>query len=221
MPKPEGQNLFSSLLSKKQEAAPTPGLNFMRPSEQPPASVFSAPQENQQEKWLDQLSESTFQSVYLELVRDLSHEYLFKFKNMSSDLADQFVRDGVTEMLWQTVSAEVQLARQERANTVRAQAIDKAANNIFEQMLDDLTSQTCTDLVYNFSELEYWILEEMTCSVFQREFEIILKQIANELNREIRLDRLAESVYFNFGEQFGDKANRTSDLVVEVANFDK
>jgi hypothetical protein len=232
------QNLFGSLLFKKQETPPTvaPSSGFMSQSREtslakattaaaaaaaPKTAMFNQ-QENHREKLLDQVCDSTFQSLYLELVRDMSRDLLFKLQTVSTDLMEQLVREGVGELTRRTVHEQVQQSRDERISMARFNAIDRAACGLFDELLDDLTSQTCTDLVYNFSELEFWILDEMTNSVFQREFELVIKQIAFEINREMRLDQLAEGVYFNFGEKLCDAAVAVSnDLVIEVANLNK
>ena len=188
--KPTGNNLFSNLLSKKIEATAATATTTTQLVGQQQNQQQQLQQQQQREKTTEQMCENTFQSVYLELVRDLAHEFMFKLKSASNDLANDMISESVSRTV-RSVASEVLV--EERQET----ALQRAAEDLLCTLLDDITSSTCTDLVYNFSDLEYWLLEEMLCTVFQAEFEVILKQIASELNREIKLDKLAEALYFN------------------------
>ena len=48
------------------------------------------------------------------------------------------------------------------------------------------------------------LFDDIIGDVFQKEFDIIFKQVAVELHSELTLDRLAECVYFNNNNDDGD-----------------
>lgn len=60
-----------------------------------------------------------------------------------------------------------------------------------------MIKQECTSFLRRCCELERTIYDDLLCSVFQKEFDIILKSIAQEINHELTIDRLIKCAYFN------------------------
>jgi hypothetical protein len=68
---------------------------------------------------------------------------------------------------------------------------------VFESLVSSIVSEDCASFLAFGRESELVIYDDILCSVFQTEFDIILKQIASELNHELAMDRLTQLVYFN------------------------
>lgn len=84
----------------------------------------------------------------------------------------------------------------------KTQQIEQFNYEIYENLLERVLREFFTEFVQKQRFAEKFIYDEIIGTVFQHEFEIILKQMANELNNEALLDKLAENVYFKSIEYF-------------------
>lgn len=88
-----------------------------------------------------------------------------------------------------------------------------------------MIKEDCTSFLKLHHQSQFEIYDDILCSIFQNEFDIILKQIANELNRELFLDRLSNDIYFNDGAlsitetASLDKKNQCSIFTEDLSSF--
>ena len=68
---------------------------------------------------------------------------------------------------------------------------------MFGSLVNGLIKEECTNFLKLYHQSQLEIYDDILCSIFQNEFDIILKNIANELNSELFLDRLSHDIYFN------------------------
>jgi hypothetical protein len=75
------------------------------------------------------------------------------------------------------------------------------SNEILDSLTSEMIKEECTTFLRTCCELERAIYDDLLCSVFQNEFDIILKTIAQEINHELTVDHLIKCVYFNNGHE--------------------
>lgn len=79
----------------------------------------------------------------------------------------------------------------------RAKRIDQLTDEIYSYIFELVARDFSREFLFDQRLSEKLIYDEIISFVFQTQFEIILKQIAHELNNEALLDKLAETIYFS------------------------
>jgi len=181
------------------------------------------------EKILDQQSESLFETLYLSVVKEVSAEFVLTHRDLAKEISHQILDNVVQEQVKKICTETLPLIKtiektrfeneqkQKEKELLRKQEEQihlNQLNNVLESYFDEIL----VDIIKNFSlnyiklrkDIELNVYDDVICEVFQKEFEIIIKQVANELNNELTLDRLAESVYFN-NESFQSENNSISE----------
>lgn len=79
----------------------------------------------------------------------------------------------------------------------RAKRIDQLTDEIYSYIFELVARDFSREFLFDQRLGEKLIYDEIISFVFQTQFEIILKQIAHELNNEALLDKLAETIYFS------------------------
>ena len=160
-----------------------------------------------------------FQSLILEVVKEVCRDFLFQEKHVAQELARDLVDTVSKEICASIATHEISALKAERLqkrqlevaqqkenefNQLKMQRIHAASEEVYERLLESVVKDTCSTFLNVQRESELLIYDEILMGLFQREFEIILKQIANELNTELLMDKLAENVYFNWNEATSD-----------------
>lgn len=181
----QAHNPFSSITS---QAKPSGGIMepkgpMIEPSKiAPPSQPIVSPQVK-----IDSHAENIFQSLYLEIVKLTANEYLLTQRQIPNEIAEHLVNITVEDEL-----------RSIARDTLRM--MNQSSELIFDSLLGEILNETAYGILGRMKDTERNIYENIVCYVFQSEFELILKQIANELNNEIVLDKLSEAVYSYWNE---------------------
>ena len=210
-------NLFENLIKKQESQAQ------LLPNQQ----VQQQLDQKDAEAKINQKADSFFQSIYLELIKDICQEFLYKEKNIPQFLLDDLIELGVKDfsrnISYETIDElkrereqlyQLELMRQQQAN--EAQIKNQMINSICEEFILDMTNkivkENCIDYLKMMRDYENIVFDDIICNVFQKEFDIIIQQIARELKNEILFNRLAENVYLNYSE------NPLEDASFETSN---
>ena len=160
------------------------------------------------DKLLNQKCETFFQSLHLELINDISREYLQINRYYPVELTDSLINTVVKQQIIQIYDELMPVFRNSEQIELRRRQIelDKRKHEelteiileeVFNGLIASVVRENCMDFMASQIRGVLNVYDDLLCGVFQKEFEIILKQIANELNNELLMDRLVESVYFN------------------------
>jgi hypothetical protein len=167
----------------------------------------------------DQIYDSIFQSLFLELIRDLAREFFFICKQAAEEqverLLDETVRYMIERQLYDEINTTLFQKRAKQEKEQRERLIDSIAEETYADLLKKIIREQLVDEARCIKELlnerTTIVYDELLCAVFQREFQLLLTQIANELRDELRaksheqlLERLAEAVYFYDTNSLGE-----------------
>jgi hypothetical protein len=180
----QSKNLFGSLIRKNEDS------------------------ENEKNKIINQIGENLFQSLHLELIKDLSNELMQSYNIFSNEIENNIFNLAITEEIKRIYcelinivkSSEYekqQLALRQKQETIMLQIEKNILDEYVASLIDTITREDTLQFIQFQTETENRLFDELLCNVFKQEFEIILKQIANELNNELIRERLIESVYFS------------------------
>ena len=191
-----GQNLFSK---------PTENQNlFAKIVRQEPAQPAPPRQDlDSKEKMFDTLSENIFSNLCLEIVREKCGLFLFGEKQLANEILEQTMEASVKDLIRRTLNEEVNSSREQLAR--QQQMISSISEQIYNDILSSLIQENCKTYLKLQKELAFELYEEILLNLFQKEFEIIIKQIANELNNDLILEKLAENVYLNWSEDMSEE----------------
>ena len=175
-----------------------------------------------------------FEALNLSIIKDLVSDFIQTHRDiprkLSEDLLESVVQDQVKKICQEVVPLmqsyektkledELRRKQMEQKRKEEEQVYFNQINSILESCYDGLLQNVISDYCYNFitlrKDIETNIYDDIICEVFQKEFEIIIKQVANELNNELTLDRLAESIYFN---DFNDSIEQKDDEEINEAS---
>lgn len=91
---------------------------------------------------------------------------------------------------------------------------------MFDSLVGSIVKENCNQFIAIRRESELIIYDDILCSVFQQEFDIILKQIANELNHELFMDKLTQTVYFNSEHGLLESSSEALEIQKDVEKID-
>lgn len=187
------------------------------------------------EKQLNLKTESYFQSLHLELIKEVVNEFYQVqqlTRHIPTDLANNIMDDVVDSMIKSVVYKDIvpmvkqaeqveimkrKIEKQKKEESlIRYQQENLILNEIYESLVSSIVKSECTDFLKIRKESELTIYDDLLCSVFQNEFDIILKQIAQELSNELIIDRLTKAIYFNNESNFENQL----DLLAHDKNID-
>jgi hypothetical protein len=213
----ESKNIFANITESK----PAESKNLFATNEpknlferivkkvEPPPPLM---QDDQKIRDLNSICEQTFQHLLYEHVKSTCSDFIFQEKKLPDELATNLISDvtgtmcdtmafeEINNIKQQKLKFEQMKQKENEINEIRLKKINLKSEEVYISLLNTIVQQTCEDFLNVNREYETLIYEDILMGLFQGEFEIILKQIANEINNEILLEKLAENVYFNWNE---------------------
>lgn len=89
----------------------------------------------------------------------------------------------------------------------------------FEYLVEIVIRDFMREFLFEQRIAEKLIYDDVINTVFQTQFEIVLKQIAIELNNDAILDKLAETVYLNPLDDQVDSSSQNSIFINDLHSF--
>ncbi|RNA21029.1 hypothetical protein BpHYR1_019482 [Brachionus plicatilis] len=180
--KPKTENLFESLIKKKTTPSlpvPTPAPPVM-----PPKIVVD----------MNKIAEDINSEIIDQTIKTLIRDFISSYSKISMELSDLYLNLIVKENIQNCLIEEI---LHQQNLKYKNEAFNRISVEIGEQILNQVVSKFCSNYFKTLITYENMIYDEIISGVFQRQFDIILKQIATEISKELFLDKLATRLYFD------------------------
>lgn len=174
------QNFFENLIKKKKE----PTAFATETAVVAPKVIVD----------MSKITEDINTEIIEEKIQSIIKEFISNYTRISMEVSSIYLDLVVKENI-QNYLIEEMLHQQNLK--YKNEAFNRISVEIGEEILNQVIKNFCLDYFKKLIIYENIIFDEILTSVFQTQFDFVLKQIAIEISKDIFLDKLATRIYFD------------------------